>query len=437
MNIDEESNSSDNTIDSNSLTIWKQAQRILEVLSSLGYRAGKLDSYLQEIAIGVSQLLELDWSVVTICQSGKERVMASSFDLENGEHTYTLHGLLTETVVQTGQTLTVEDAKQHPEYGKPPDGYTSYLGVPLRTPHGDILGTICSFCHAPRQFSFDEVRTVELFAERAATAIENFRLYQQQQQFNQALEAEVARRTEELKTAQAQLIEQERLAAVGQFAAMIVHEVRNPMTTIRMGLNYFKKTHLSEADQERLLLSLEEAERLENLLNEILLYAKPQVLQIAELDTNSFIESTLQPLYELPGVIERQIQFFPLQPSVTLYADRDKLKQVMINLIKNACEAVEPGEVVTCLLQLNDDRSHLCIQVQNWGDPISAEQLSQLTQPFYSTKPGGTGLGLAIVKRIIEAHGGTLSIQSSAEGGTTVRVVLPLQPHSSLQPRPE
>ena len=103
----------------------------------------------------------------------------------------------------------------------------------------------------------DEINFAELFAERAATAIDNYQLYQQQLQFSQTLEAEVLQRTEELRTAQRKLIEKERLAAIGEFSSCIIHEIRNPLTTIKMGLNSFKKLDLSKLYQERLSLALE------------------------------------------------------------------------------------------------------------------------------------------------------------------------------------
>jgi signal transduction histidine kinase len=405
---------------------WKQAQGILEILSSLSYRAGELSNYLQAIALGVSRLLELDWSVVTFCRDGKERVMASSLDLGEGEHVYSLHGLLTNTVIQIGQTLTVEDATVHPEYGEPPEGYCAYLGVPLRTSEGEVIGTICSFCRQPRQFTLEEVHTVELFAERAATALDNYLLYQQQRQFNDLLEAEVARRTEELKATQAQLIKQERLAAIGEFAATIVHEVRNPLTTITMGLNYFQKTYPSERDRLRASLALDEAHRLQNLLQEILLYAKPQTLTLEELEVNEWLAKILEELREIPEATDRQMIWMPLPNSLKIRCDRDKIKQVMINLLRNACEAIASGETVTCKVEQDPSTSCACIHVHNGGTPIPADILPKLTQPFCSTKAGGTGLGLAIVKRIVEAHGGKLSIQSDAARGTLVSFTLPV-----------
>jgi signal transduction histidine kinase len=404
---------------------WQQAQPILEALSSLSYQTGELDRYLHEIACSVSHLLELDLSVVTLCKDGVEQVMASSIDLGEGKHIYSLHGSLTETVVKTGKTLWVEDSKINPEYGCPPEGYISYLGVPLRTSSTETIGTICSFCTEPRLFTPEETRTVELFAERAATAINNYYLYQQQLQFNETLEAEVIKRTEELRLAQAQLIERERLAAIGEFASMIVHEIRNPVTTMVMGLNYFKKTHTSDCDQARVTLALEEADRLQNLLKEILLYAKPQTLQLEALELNTLIEEILLSLREMPEAEGKELKFIPASTQVKILGDKDKLKQVTINLVRNACEAIAKGEVVTCKLE-ESNCDQVCLSVHNGGTPIPAELLPELTQPFCSGKPGGTGLGLAIVKRIVDAHEGALSIESNALEGTKVNITLRL-----------
>ncbi|ARV63047.1 ATPase [Nostocales cyanobacterium HT-58-2] len=410
---------------------WQRELRAMALLSSLNYRTGELSSFLHNIACGVSELLKIDWSVVTLCQQGFETVLASSIDIGEGEHIYTLHGSLTGTVIQIGHSLAVEDAKKHPEYGEAPEGYCSYLGIPLRTAQGEVIGTICSFHQQPREFTKEEIQIVELFAERAATALDHYHLYQQQCQFNQVLEAEVKKSTQELRAAQAKLVEQERLAAIGEFAAMIVHEIRNPLTTMIMGLKYFKKTILTEPAQERLSLALGEAHRLENLLSEILLYAKPQVLQLSELDVNKFICELLMSICEMPEALSRQIEFIPASPTVTILGDRDKLKQVFINIVRNACEAVSAGDVIKWEVD-SSSQDKVCINVCNGGEPISPEVLSKLTQPFFSTKSGGTGLGLAITKRIVNAHGGELLIQSDTATGTTVSVQLPVVALRSL-----
>lgn len=217
----------------------------------------------------------------------------------------------------------------------------------------------------------------------------------------------------------------ERLAEIGELASMIVHEIRNPLTTILMGLRAFKRLELSDRFQEYLSLALDEGDRLQRLLNQILLYAKPQTLNRVEVELNSLITETLTALQAAPVALSRSLQFATDFSSIRISADRDKLKQVLINLITNACEAVAEGEAVTVSLQSEINR--IRIQVHNNGDPIPPEVLAKLTNPFFTTKPSGNGLGLAIVKRIVEAHCGEFSIESVANVGTTVTVKLPLQ----------
>lgn len=404
---------------------WQQEKRTLEVLSSLSYRTGEIKSYLHKIILGVSELLNLDWSVVTLCNNGFDKVLASNIDLDDDNQTYSLHGTVTGTVVETGQSLVVEDMQNCTNCGIP-EGYRAYLGVPLRTPQGKVIGTICSFQKKPRQFAVEEVGIAELFAERAATAIDNYFLYQQQCEFNQLLEAEVARRTEELHVAQVRLVEQERLAAIGEFAACIIHEIRNPFTTVKMGLSFFKKLNLSESVKERLLLALDEANRLERLLKEILLYAKPQTLQLEKIEINELIIQMLVTLGEMPEAIGRKIQFESAITAAHILGDKDKLKQILINLVRNGCEAIACGDAVNLQVVNTIDGNEICVCIHNGGEPIPLDILPKLTQPFYSTKSSGTGLGLAITKRIVEAHNGVLSIQSSAMEGTTVNVRFPI-----------
>jgi signal transduction histidine kinase len=247
----------------------------------------------------------------------------------------------------------------------------------------------------------------------------------QQQQFNQILSQEIAARTIELQTAQAQLIEQERLAAIGEFTATIIHEVRNPLTTIEMGLSYAWKVLDNDADRQRLDLALSESQRLKHLLQEILSYAKPQVLQLTGVQISEFLNDLLLQVRDLPEALDRQIDYVSLCPEIEVMADIDKLKQVFLNLFRNACEAIEPDQTVSCRILLQPGSDRVCIQIHNGGNPIPPASLHLLTTPFYSTKPAGTGLGLAISQRIIVAHGGELAIVSSASG-TTVNVLLPI-----------
>ncbi|PSB15686.1 GHKL domain-containing protein [Phormidesmis priestleyi ULC007] len=404
----------------------EQWQAVLKALSTLSYRSHDLNGYLHEITCGVSQLLNSDWSIVTIHEESKGQVVASNLDIEDAENSFLVHESVSEIVVRSGQPFFIDDIKHRPEEANRMEGYVCYLGVPLRVSQGDVIGTICSFSMQPQHYDAETISTVELFAERAATAIDNYRLYQKQQQFNELLEAEVTKRTKELHTAQAKLIEHERLAAIGEFAAMIVHEIRNPLTTVQMGLNYFTRLDLPQPAQDRLSLARDEAERLANLLQEILSYSKPQNLKLAEVDVHIFIQKLLVPLRSMPEAQGRAIEYLPLHSPALILADSDKLKQVFINLIRNACEAVGVGEIVRwSVVQISAEQ--ICISVHNGGAPIPGDVLPQLTLPFYSTKAEGTGLGLAIVKRILEAHNGELLIESSETKGTIFSARLPLR----------
>jgi signal transduction histidine kinase len=336
---------------------------------------------------------------------------------------FLVHQTLAETVVQSGRSLAIEDncqGSQHPGLAKE---YLAYLGIPLKTRDRAVIGTVCSFFQSARTFTEADVNIVELFAERAATAIENFCLYQQQLGFNERLSQEVAACSIDLKQSQEQLVERERLAAVGTFTAMIVHEVRNPLTTIEMGLRYAQKVLHSDADRQRLALAIDEAQRLKQLLTEILNYAKPQVLQWSNLNIDQFFDDLLPQIQDLPEAAERHITYINDSPEVAVMADANKLKQVFLNLFRNAFEAIAPQETVSCSIDGSVRKNWICVSIHNGGTPIPSELLPQLTTPFCSTKPSGTGLGLAISKRIITAHGGELEIVTSPTG-TTVSVYL-------------
>ena len=406
-------------------------RRVLAFLAALSYRSGDIGQYLDDIACGVSHLLQSDWSIVTVCQGETGQVVANSLGLKEGDNSFSVHGTLVSAISQTGRSLIIEDIRQETRLCRPSEEYLGYLGVPLRTVQGGVSGTICSFFRQPRQFTEAEVRTAELFAERAATAIDNYRLYQQQQKFNELLEQQVASRTEELRIAQAKLVERERLAAIGEFAAMIVHEVRNPLTTIMLGLRHAMKKLAATSSHDRLSLSLSEADRLEQLLNEILLYAKPQILHLSRINLDHFLRELLKQMGEMPEATGRPIELTHSTPGIEILGDANKLKQVLINLFRNAWEAIAPGDIVRCEMGVCDiegeaNADHVFICIHNGGAPIPPDILPRLTEPFCSTKPLGTGLGLAIVKRIVMAHGGELIIQSNAVAGTTVRVQIPL-----------
>jgi PAS domain S-box-containing protein len=227
----------------------------------------------------------------------------------------------------------------------------------------------------------------------------------------------------ERKQAQAATL---RLAEIGQLSAMIVHEVRSPLTTVLMGLESFREMELPERPRMRLNLALDEAARLKNLLNEILQFAREQTLDLQNVDLVALIQHLQTTIVELPSVQGHTIQVEASLTEAWIQGDVDKLKQVFINLIRNACEAVDEGETVIWRIDPAPSPGHICISIHNGGEPIPPAIMAELGRPFFTTKPGGNGLGIAIVKRIIDAHQGEFRIESTAEQGTIARVILPV-----------
>lgn len=229
----------------------------------------------------------------------------------------------------------------------------------------------------------------------------------------------------ERKQAQAAMA---RLAEIGELAAMIVHEVRNPLTNVLLGLESFQSIELPDRLQMRLSQALDEAERLKRLLSEILQYAHEQALEFSDIDLCTLVAELQPTMMELPVAQGRLIEVELPLPTAWVSGDRDKLKQVFINLMSNACEASNQGDKITWRVDLAAQPNQVCISFQNGGSPIPADILSKLGEPFFTTKSGGNGLGVAIVKRIIDAHGGLFRLESTAESGTVAQVILHLCP---------
>ena len=253
---------------------------------------------------------------------------------------------------------------------------------------------------------------------------------------NRTLEQRVADRTEELQQVHEALMESEKLAAIGQFAAGIVHEIRSPLGTLGMALEYAQGLGLHADANKRLRLALEEQARLARLLNEILLYAKPQHLEMRELDVCELVNNALEVSRASPACSNREIRFQASPADCRALGDPFKLHEALINLICNACEASGDGDAVEILVECAPQNTGVAIAVCNRGEVISREDLSRLKEPFFTTKRQGTGLGLAIVDRIVAAHGGELTFESSAERGTRARIKLrssrPLQSSREL-----
>ncbi|WP_426454232.1 PAS domain S-box protein [Paenibacillus sp. S-38] len=219
------------------------------------------------------------------------------------------------------------------------------------------------------------------------------------------------------------LLKSEKLHIAGQLAAAVAHEIRNPLTALK---GFLKLLESSNENRERgymFAILQEEMERIESITNELLVLAKPQSASYVKLDLTAVLQSVLTLVN--PQAIMQDVQILTKYGEVpAVLGEGNQLKQVFVNLLKNAIEVMPEGGEVTIGVETLGREVQVLIRDQGRG--ITEEQISRLGEPFYSTKEKGTGLGLMVSKKIIEAHGGRLEVTSRLDVGTTVHVILPV-----------
>lgn len=232
--------------------------------------------------------------------------------------------------------------------------------------------------------------------------------------------------TENLRRTLRELSQRESLAAVGEFAASLAHEVRNPLTAIRLDLERTQK-HIGEGERASKLVdhALGEVRRLDASVTDALRLARSGQLSPVILDLRQPLEAAYRAAE--PSFRSRAAELRPLAlPSdpVWIKGDVGALEQLFLNLLLNAADALSPGEKGG--VDLEREAGRICISVWDRGKGIPADAIARIFEPFYSTTPEGTGLGLPIARRIARAHGGELEIESTPGEGTTARVSLPM-----------
>ena len=245
----------------------------------------------------------------------------------------------------------------------------------------------------------------------------------------QGLMENMDRARSELEQSQAMLMNSEKMALVGKLATEVAHSIRNPMTSINMRLFSLKRNlELTDIQQEDFEVVSEEMRRLDNIVRNFLEFSKPHKLKKQRINISQVLDMTVDLLFyrlELHSVkvIRKQSDHLPL-----IEADPELLKEVFVNLMVNACEAMEEGgEIVISeeeALAENIGRAVL-IKVSDNGPGMSEEVRKRVLEPFETTKTDGTGLGLFIAVRIIEEHGGTLELKSKEGQGTTFIMTFP------------
>lgn len=230
----------------------------------------------------------------------------------------------------------------------------------------------------------------------------------------------VARDVTEKRNTEELLRKSETLTVIGQLAAGMAHEIRNPITSIKGFIQLFKQEVMK---QEFFDIISSEFDRLENIIKEFLSLAKPQQTQLKIVNLKSLFEE-IDTLLE-PEALLRNVQVvYEIKENPQIVCDPNQLKQVFINLIKNSMDATLHGGKIN--IKLSTEENNLLIKVIDHGIGISEERLKKLGEPFFSNKEKGTGLGLMFCFRTIREHKGTITFKSKENQGTTVEVRLPI-----------
>ncbi|WP_242393604.1 GAF domain-containing protein [Anaeromyxobacter oryzisoli] len=315
------------------------------------------------------------------------------------------------------EPIVIEDAATDPRVRDDrvdDGGARALLGLPLLVRDRYIGTAVIVETRGPRRFSPAEVERAAAIANQLAVAAENARLYE-----------DLRRSYAELAQAQRQLIQQERLAALGELAAVVAHEVRNPLGVIFNSLGSLRRLLRPHGDAKMLLDILgEEADRLNRIVGDLLDFARPSTpLVRAESLERVVDEAVAAALAQHSTAIELHRETGDL-PLVSL--DARLVRQAVLNVAVNAVQAMPRGGVLTVRTR-REERSAL-VEIEDSGAGIPDEVRSRIFEPFFTTKASGTGLGLAVVKRIVEGHGGEISVRSRPGAGTTISLRFPLAP---------
>jgi two-component system, NtrC family, sensor histidine kinase HydH len=295
--------------------------------------------------------------------------------------------------------------------------HKSLLIQPIRW-KGELIGAFSVlWVREAHRFTPQELRLTEGIALQGALAIENSRLYEG-----------VKQQMAELKQTQAQLVQSTKLAAIGELAANIAHEINNPLTTV-LGFASFIAERLKADDpmREELTLIQEEASRARDIVRDLLQFSRQRDFMPETANLNGVLEQVLSMLRRQGafGAVTVNEEYAADLPGVEV--DVSRIKQVFLNIINNAVYVMPDGGSLT--VRTTASARGVRVDFVDSGPGIAPEHRDRIFDPFFTTKPevSGTGLGLSVSLGIVQSHGGTIEVQSALGEGTTFTVALPLR----------
>lgn len=347
------------------------------------------------------------------------------------------------TAMQNRERVVIEDITVSPIFAGTPAldvalaaGVRAVQSTPLVSRSGRLVGMLSTHyrkLHVPAE---KDLQVIDLLARQAADWIERIEAEEELRRSHEGLKkfvTELQAKNEEIRVTTQQLWQAAKLASVGELAASIAHELNNPLATMSLRI----ESLLDDAPQEdpnrrTLVIVQQETRRMSTLVANLLQFSRRGHEQISTVDLRQELTSTIELVYH--HFKKRQVAIVQeLAPDTPIiYADRQKLRQVFLNLFTNASDAMPQGGTLTLRSRadaLAGGQAAVRIEVADTGMGIAAEHLEKVFDPYFTTKAEGqgTGLGLAICRRIVEDHRGTIGIESQAGKGTVVIIVLPIR----------
>lgn len=295
-------------------------------------------------------------------------------------------------------------SRLYPVYAKNYPDMKSYVGVPILNSKGQILGTICAIDNKERVLDEYEVHLIEIYARYMGTEIDR-------------------------KNMENQLLQSQEMKMLGQLTSGVAHEVRNPLNGILAITDALSKDLGENAEYRAYIEHIhKQVIRLSDLMRDLLDLGRPVEKANLMPTSVSWLVSAATNMWQHSSRHHQhlaRIQSTEASEKMTIYAERAKMEQVIINLLENASAHSSPEKEI--LVNIKDAEGCVLIQIIDQGTGIKPENLEHLFDPFFTTRKGGTGLGLGIVKRIVESHGGVVEIRNNLSfPGVMAEIRLPV-----------
>lgn len=234
----------------------------------------------------------------------------------------------------------------------------------------------------------------------------------------------------EIRRLQEEIRRKEKLAALGGLAAGVAHEIRNPLSSIKGLASYFKSKFVDGSeDKEAANVMIQEVERLNRVISELLEFARPSELKLKPTAINDVLAHSVRLIQQDAQTKNIQIHFSPTPEQLRAFVDPDRFSQCLLNLFLNAIQAMDDGGILS-VKSLSGDNGMIQIEIADTGKGIQPQDINHVFDPYFTTKPKGTGLGLAIVHKIVEAHQGTIKVRSTPGKGTVFAIFIPIENES-------